>query len=220
MALTENFTGTDGADISGRTLSGGGATWVQHATYSTTPIKIKTNQVEILVPGGVGIYYTSSAQAVGQYAQGVITAKSSGAGSGAAAVCCRVATGADTRYEGQYYAGNGKWEIYEVVAGSATALGTSYTPSGADIPATGVSVTARLEITDSRKELFVNGVSRVVDTTHNNITAAGRQGIKFYDGIASTCFYIDNYEQGDMAVAPNPPAVRRVQVAVARAAVR
>lgn len=75
--------------------------------------------------------------------------------------------------------------LYKVVAGSYTELGTS----SADAPTSGDTV--KLEIKDASKKLFINGVERI-SSSNNDITAAGKAGLRSYGTNAAT--YLDNWQ--------------------------
>ena len=91
----------------------------------------------------------------------------------------RIATDADTNYRCLWINGAGEWRLVERLAGISTTIGT-YVGDDPD----GTVRTVLLEIRDASKKVYIGGVERISHTTTNDISAAGKPGIKF-SGVTS-----------------------------------
>lgn len=109
----------------------------------------------------------------------------------------RVETGTNTSYFAVYNNGASEWRLIERIAGVSTTLGTATIAGGAPDPASGV-VTVLLEIRTASKKVFLNGVERISHTATDDITAAGKPGIKFA-GVTSD--RMDNWSFTNFAAA-------------------
>jgi hypothetical protein len=105
------------------------------------------------------------------------------------AVAGRVDTTNDTSYIARLADGT-TWQMRKIVVGVATTLGTSTN----QIPSIGNFGTGRLIMTGNQISFTVNGITEIGPITDNDITAAGKVGIRS-TGVssASTGMHIDNF---------------------------
>ena len=101
----------------------------------------------------------------------------------------------DDAVSDEYFAAyeNSLWKLWKIDAGVVTTLATY---SG-DSP-NGTTRTAKLEIRNATKKLFIGGVERI-SSTDNAVTAAGKPGL-YGDG-NSTGNWMDNWSSTDAAAA-------------------
>jgi hypothetical protein len=79
---------------------------------------------------------------------------------------------ADTMYYGGYSSGSGNWEIYKVVAGSYTSLGTyaqTLTPT--------TTYAVKFQIRNASKKLFIDGVERI-SSADNALATIGHRSAR------------------------------------------
>jgi hypothetical protein len=89
-----------------------------------------------------------------------------------AAVIGRASTSSNTYYRAGYFGPGTDWELYKVVNGTSTLLGTYDQTLSA-----GATYTVKLDMQGSTIRLLVNGVERI-SVTDASITAAGRGGVR------------------------------------------
>jgi hypothetical protein len=157
-------------DTAGVLLQSHGTTWTRHAS-SDSDAAI-TNEDRVRRNGtGAALYYASGVPATADYSvQADIHVKS--AAWDGAAVIGRASTTANTYYRAGFFGPGPSWELYKVVNGTSTLLG-----SDADTLSAGSTHTVKLEMLGSRIRLLVNGVERIA-VTDTSITAAGRAGLR------------------------------------------
>jgi len=116
----------------------------------------------------------------------------------------RYASGADTCYQARQLggaSGSGTFQLFKVIAGTSTALGSG--SSRAQL------ATKRLECSGTSIAIFSAGslIETVVDTAIDGATTGGRRaGLRFRD--INTGFTYDAWEAGDLA-AVGQPTIRR-----------
>lgn len=179
----DTFTDTNGVLAENHTLDSGG-TWGKHPSYGSAQAEIQSNQMTEAF-GNLGVYYSPTAPAGVEYdvQESVGSSGDSGGPAG------RIATGADTYYEVEYFDGSTEWQIASVIAGSFTTLATYV----GDDPST--TRVCDFQIRDATKKLFIDSVERI-STTNNSITAAGRPGFITYD----TNENLDDWSSVDVVV--------------------
>ena len=112
----------------------------------------------------------------------------------------RCATDANTSSFVLYNNGASEWRLIERIAGTSTTLGTATVAGGAPDPASG-AVTVKLEIRTASKKVYLDTVEKISHTATDDITAAGKPGIKFA-GVTSDRG--DNWSFTNTAVASSP----------------
>lgn len=200
--VVDSFTDADGTALASHTGETG-ATWTKHASYTGT-YSIQSNRA--YAGSGTGAYYASGTPASAEYdvqATVVVVTLTDNNQS----ICARIATGANTLYMARHNraAGgtNNAWELYKIVAGTATLLGSySQALSG------GGSYTLLLEIRDAAKKVYIDGVERI-SSGDNAITAAGLAGVRSSVPASSTTgMHLDDFSATDVAAAGQPMALR------------
>ena len=178
--VNDNFTGTDGTDLSSHT-SDSGHTWTKRGGSA---IVINNNRINSAASDDSNGYYSSATPASADYeVQADFTVGNSA--NVTPAIGIRMATGAVTGYIVLY--GNGTWELHAVVAGvEGAAIGT-YT---GDQPTT--TKTVVLKASGTTISVTIGGVSRI-SVTDSSISAAGRPGVAEYFSDPDSAKYIDNW---------------------------
>jgi len=123
-----------------------------------------------------------------QYAQGTIQLQASGGGP---MVRINTSTGANYQYIVDNPGSSATLAIYYF------APGPSYTLLGSTTSATSVGDVLRLEAQGTTLRALLNGVVKVTAT--DGTLGSGQTGLYFYSGQS---LYLDDFEAGDLAVAP------------------
>lgn len=170
IIVWDSFTDVDGTNLSSHTGEVG-ATWANITGYAPgTPNKIWNGRT--YTPTILGGYKASGVPATADYyVEAVVTFLASVAAD-SVGICGRVAAAANTMYFGRYGVTAGSWQLFRVVAGVATQIGTPVVaayPSG--------DKTLRLSMVGTAIKLFVDGVE-TVSATDANITDAGFAGLR------------------------------------------
>lgn len=131
----------------------------------------------------------------------------------AVGVIARAVESASTHYEARYLSsgsGNGSWQVRRLLAGTATTLSTA---SGSH--QAGETKRVKFDLASSDLKLYVNGdPTPVIATSDSSITAAGRAGIRNFNGSSS------RYQLGNFSVDTADAAGQTTTVTPAPAAVR
>lgn len=186
--VNDTFTDTSATALSSH-IGETGATWTKHPSHPSGSAVISNANRSRYATTTTTCYYASGAPASAEYDVTVdlVTITNSGR----QGVVGRVDTSADTMYLARYDQNNTRWEILKVVTGTATSLGT-YTQT-----LTASQVYAlKFEIRDATKKLYVDGVERI-STADNEITGAGRVGLRGNTGTDSTAYHLDNLVAAD-----------------------
>lgn len=173
--VSDTFTDTNGTNLSSHTGEVG-ATWTKHSSY-TGNITIQSNRCVGPADGGDDItcYYASGSPTTAEYDVTATLIQTSDDAYSGCSVAGRISTSANTMYLVQRKTGaTDQWELYKIVAGSATLLGT-----WSEALANGDSRTVKLEIRNATKKLYVNGAERI-SSADNEITGAGKAGTRAY----------------------------------------
>jgi hypothetical protein len=184
--VSDTFTGTSGTLLEQHTGETG-ATWTRHP--ASTGSLVLSDSGRVLSSGSSStraLYFAGGVP--GQAAYDVsadLVVKS--LDSSAAGVTARVSPTADLYYLARYNGVTRAWELYRTMYGGMMLLGSyrqTLTP--------GTTYRLTLHVTDTTKQLLVNGVVRVT-SSDNSITAAGRGGVRVA-GVQSntTGYHLDN----------------------------
>lgn len=193
--LTESF---DKADS---TVLGPDQTWSE----LTGNLQVTSNACNV-VNGGVtdcAARVESDLSGTDIYCQGTLGAGSTST-SRHAGPSARYASAADTHYHARQFggaSGSGTFQLFKVIAGTATALGSG--SSRAQI------ATKRLECSGTSISIFSAGslAETVVDTAIDGATTGGhRAGLRIRD--LNNGFTYDNWEAGDLPTTGQPAARR------------
>lgn len=170
-----------------------GATWTVHPSYSSNlNVSSSTGTVFCSNTSAPTGYYTSGVPSGAEYdVQADFVVTDTGAIDNAAGITGRMDTTANTFYMLRYSDPHGAWQLFKAVAGSFTLLG-SYSQA-----LSVSSYTARLEIKDATKKVFIDGVERI-SSTDNAITDAGRAGTRWFISTnGQTGLRLDNFSATD-----------------------
>jgi hypothetical protein len=153
-----------------------GATWTVHSSGADN-LRILAAD-DFVKPASSGTtspaYYASGTPGAAEYTvKADIVRRGAGSIGAAAGVTGRGDTSANTLYLARYNGTAGQWQMFKIVAGTSTSLGTysqTLTVSQA--------YEMTFDITDSAKRLLVDGVERI-SSSDNVITAAGKAGTRW-----------------------------------------
>jgi hypothetical protein len=170
-----------------------GAAFVKLTALSPATAVIRSNRVAAGGASPAGIYYSPTSPVGAEYdveADFVFLSPAGDSGIGG-----RFDSTAATGYFVRDISG-GAWDLYKVVAGSFTLLGTYSDPVGY-----GDVRHVKLQIRDAAKKVFVDGVERI-SSSDNTITAAGHPGFWMAgDTTSSVGLHFDNYTVDDLVAA-------------------
>ena len=184
--VVDTFTETSDTVLTSHTGETG-ASWTLHPSYSVdnqSVIGADDNLGYNAVGSGSTAYYASGTPDTAEYdVTGDFVYTGGISGSSSKRLCGRIDTANNTMYYGGVTASSPYWILGKIVSGSFTTLDS-------DTTAFTANVTVKLEIRDASKKLYLDGVE-VCTTADNEITAAGKAGIRFYAN--SDDFRLDNF---------------------------
>ncbi len=189
--VNDTFTDTTGTNITSHTGETG-ATWANGSVAPTGVVITASGRVRC---GTVtGYVYASGSPASAEYdvqADFVVVSVLV-----STAICGRLSTSAETCYRLRWNTGTNNWELNKLVAGASTSLGTF-----ADTPTVSESHTAKLEIRDAAKKVYIDGVEQI-SSADNAVTSAGAAGMYFASlgtPTDSKAIHLDNFSASDPA---------------------
>jgi hypothetical protein len=152
-----------------------GSTWVEHGSYADNCTIDAGNDLIFGAAGGdFCLYYNDASPASADYSvEGYVFVSANGGTY--PGVAGRVATAANTMYRVYYDGADGRWELYKVVAGSSTSIGTDYTQA-LTISQTYV---VKLEMIGTAIKVYIDSVERI-SATDGDISAAGKAAVMQY----------------------------------------
>lgn len=204
VVVSDAFTNT-----SGTLLSTHNANWAEHSSYTQDFFVSSTNTCRPSTSSAAsGCWYRTEDPGDDSYDVygDIIHVTNDTVTSVTLGFAARIDTAAITMYFMRYNPAAGQYQLFKIVAGAATSLGTPYSPSA---PSSGQVDSAKLSVYSSgatRVEVFVGGVSRITsgDTA---ITARGKGGLR--QGGANTGSdtakqHIDNFTIANALSTGNP----------------
>jgi hypothetical protein len=176
--LSDDFTeGGGNVTLDTHTVTPGpGGTWVEHGSYADD-CSISGANDWIIAPAGADfcVYYNDASPTNANYSVEGSVFVQSNVSSTYPGVAGRVATGANTMYRVYYDTTDGRWELYKVVAGSITALGTPYSQALTDSQ----TYVVKLEMNGTAIKVYIDAVERI-SVTDTDIAAAGKAAVVQY----------------------------------------
>lgn len=184
--LYDTFTAADTTVLSSHTPETGG-TWSRNTGATSSTFAIYNNAVRNNA-GGFTNYYNSATPTGSEYdVVTVITVLSDYGAIGAGG------RGTPNSYDGYY------WVVDHENAPGVIRLYENATQIGSYSTTLAHGDTVTLRITDAAKRVFINGVERITDTTHNSVTGAGVVWILgTYQGTNSTGYAINSIQAGSV----------------------
>jgi hypothetical protein len=168
--MLDTFTDADGTNITSHTGETG-ATWTLITGYApATPSKISSNRLYTTTTNG-GYQASGTPASADYYVEAVISYLSNIAGD-SCAICGRIDPAANTQYFARYGNTAGGWQLFKVVAGTPTQLGSTVAaafPTG--------DKTLRLTMQGTTIKLSVDGVDQIT-VTDSAISGAGLAGVR------------------------------------------
>lgn len=189
--VSDSFTDADGRLLQNH-VGEVGATWTKHPNY---PADFTLHQGRAYGRYW-GMYLASGVPPSNEYdVSAELIVKSTGTGS--TGVVGRADPSIDSFYMGRFNSANKDWELMKC-AGGCTVLATY--PD--DLLTMGVPHSVKLEIRNSAKTLYVDGIPRA-STTDNSITRVGKAGLRqgAANSTSTTGIHVDNFNVS----APDPP---------------
>jgi hypothetical protein len=193
--VSDTFTDTSATALESHTGETG-ATWVKNSTYAGGLVISDANRCRHVDDTSNAGYYASGTPAAADYeVQGTVRFLSDL--NGGIGIGGRMSTSADTMYFAHYNnnAANEAFDLYKIVAGSYTQLGSSYSdPLGA-----GDERVMRLRMEGDQISLYVDDVLRIGPITDTALTVAGRAGIRaFLNATDAGGIHIDTFSATDI----------------------
>lgn len=169
--ISDTFTDVSDTVLSSHTPEVGGA-WTRHGSYTSATLRVSNaNRCRKSGDAAAACYYNNADPGADNYSVEVSTRliDATGAAFGPAA---RIASGANTMYMCRYSTSAGAWQLYKLVAGAATLLGSWSETLGA-----GDERLVKLTVGTTAQEVVIAGVSRIT-ATDGDITARGYAGLR------------------------------------------
>lgn len=177
--VNDTFTDTNGTLLSAHTGETN-ATWAHHpaAAYSGHTAEISGNRARSTDASSTATAYVnnhaSGDPATADYeVEAPVFQLATLVAGGAAGVCGRMDSTADTFYNARF-TGGGVWELRKVVAATGTTLGSTV----ADTIGNGNSKTVKLRMVGDQISLYVDGALTIGPITDSAITAKGEVGFR------------------------------------------
>jgi len=176
--VSDTFSDTSGTNLESHTPDVGG-TWVQHGSYVGAKLQISSaNRCRKENAAAAACYYNNADPGADNYEISVLVRVLSTGSVSYPGLAGRIATAANTMYFARYVPDpTNLWQLYKLVAGVATSLGTWAETLGA-----GSERTARFVLGAAYQALYVDGTLRI-SATDGDITSRGYAGIR--DGSAT-----------------------------------
>lgn len=188
--ITDTFTGANGTRLDAHT-SDSGATWSYRTGAFDSNFTLSNGRC--INANAVGTAKASVVASSPDYSVSLdvyVAGTSAGTRAGVCARCSFSAVLETTTYLFQIYAAGGGWQLYKIIADSATQLGSTVSQTLT------AGTTHRLEIRVSGNQIsgYVNGVLKIGPITDTAITEAGSPGIRQHHGMTSTVgYHVDNF---------------------------
>lgn len=195
---SDSFTGS-----AGTVLSTYSANWVRHGSYASGEMVLSDADRVRRSNSNITLYYNTGTPASADYSVSAdIFTKTANAGDSFLGVAGRINTAANTLYMARYGGGaDVGWQLFKIVSGVATQLGSTSSQSLTDETAYNV----KLEMVGTAIKLFkeLSG-SATISATDSAITAAGVSGLRMSGGTAETNTtggHLDNFSADDIGAA-------------------
>jgi len=173
--VVDTFIETSGNVVLSSHTGETGATWTLHSSYTGTlqVSDASDNVAQNTGASGIACYYASGAPATSEYDVEYDVMYSSLSSAALEGPAGRISTSANTMYFARYNPSLTRWELYKIVAGSATLLG-NYTQT----LTTSVNYRCLLQIRSATKKVLIDGVERI-SSADDAITATGKAGTRW-----------------------------------------
>ena len=173
--LRDTFTGeATGTDVRNH-VADSGAEWSRHPAYSTVTLQT-SSAGRVYAPTGAFAYVSSAVPASSDYTVSALLRRVGAVTTDFMGIAGRMAATANTAYLGYYNPGSGdqtaQWELYSIVAGTFTLLG-----SAAEILSQNSDYEMRLVLSGTSVRLVVNENEKIA-VDNSAITVAGFTGIR------------------------------------------
>jgi hypothetical protein len=182
------FTDANGTTLQSHTPTGGG-TWTKHSA-STADALIESNRVKGATTSTTQLYTHSATPPAADYDVACDVLLISATTTNGAGPAGRMDAAANTCYFARYNSNTGGWELFKLVAGVATQLGSTVTQS----LTLAQRYRATLSLRGTTISLAVDGVT-IISVTDSAISAAGAVGLRI-NGLtaASTGVQLDTWQ--------------------------
>lgn len=183
----DTFTDGSGTLLQNHTPDDGGS-WTEHPDSDASgDLEIQSNRLENRFTGTAtsGVYHHSGNPSTAEYDIMADYIEPSVVGHSGVIGRMNTVAGLGGYYVRHFSNSDDDWDLFKVSGGSFTQLGSFNEPI-----INGETRSFKLEIRDSAKKLFVEGVERI-SSANNDITAPGKVGIRQDEGI------LDNFTADD-----------------------
>jgi hypothetical protein len=187
--VNENFTGTDST-----TVQANDADWTKHGS-ATGDALISSNRARSNGSVQALYYHAGTPASADYYVEGVIRRDSGVTSTEQGAVCGRIDTAANNRYD-VVRVESGSFLLRKTIAGVDTTLDTY-----ALALATPEEYTIKLEMIGDQIKGYIDGVEQL-SATDSSITAAGKAGFFLFRGSSTGGYHIDSITAADAAGLP------------------
>jgi hypothetical protein len=191
--VSDTFTDTDAVAI-GSHIGEIGAIWIAAPTYTGTAA-IYNNRLTFGT--GVPAFYASGAPSSADYTVKGDLYVASNATNAIFSVAGRMSSSVNTMYFGRYSNSAGAWQLFKIVSGIATQLGSNASQS----LTVGQTYTVELILSGNSIVLKVDSTT-IISVTDSSITAAGYAGFRSTMGSSTTGYHLDNFVASDLGVDP------------------
>jgi hypothetical protein len=182
------FTDTAGVTLPSHSMTAGGP-WVAHGSYNNNGVISSANRARSGSATLTFGYYATTPPGSADYSVAADLVVVSANGS--MGVAGRISTSADTMYFTRYNSAASRWELFSLVAGAATSLGTF-----SQALTVGNTYNVKLSMVGTAISVLIDGVSRI-SVTNSAVTVAGRAGLRGTGGASggtdATSYHLDNF---------------------------
>lgn len=187
VVVNDTFTGADATAITAHTPDTGTSWGVTQ--NNTTTATIQGNQLQPGSGAGQSSAIAAPAPSSADHSAAVDVVVKSTAGRGGGPIIRATDPPTETYYWARWNLGSAAWQLFKVVAGTATQLGSN----AADTPSAAQVKRAKLTAVGSTITLYVDGV-QTIQVTDTAITANGKCGFRANDGGTNIGAYFDNLQ--------------------------
>lgn len=192
-------------DTAGTALSTHSADWTLHTSYGTGACVISdANRVRRSNNNSALFWHAGTPASADYEVSADLFTKETDGGASNTGVVGRVDTAANTCYHARYGGSSvDGWQLFKLVAGTATQLGSTSSQSLTDE----TTYAVKLKMAGTTIELFKEGSgSATVSVTDSAISAAGKSGIRFVGTgeTNTTGLHLDNFSADDVGAASHP----------------
>lgn len=188
--IYDTFTDTSGTYLESHTPDIGGA-WVRHPSYTSAKLQISNaNRCRKDAVAAQTAYYNASDPGADDYTVSAVYRYLGTTISAMPAVCARMNDSVVTMYMVRYYPDSTVWQLYKLVSGTPTLIG-----SWSETLTAGDERLCELDVSGTTISVRIAGTTRI-SVTDSSITARGYAGIRDGSAVAGSDtagIHLDNF---------------------------